>query len=273
MKRIAALALLILASFPAHGATLLRLHEGAYDSDAQAYFNTLVANGCVTPSIAFKQIISNFIVSERAIGAWGTQDFRFVPTTNDSCTASINLEQSNLYKATITNTCLFSTANGMIGNGVDCALTPGVTDTNMTRYSQNSAHVLVCVNAGGSSNVGQNGATLRTSISTIPNKVTRLTGSVNITDTGGGGSGCHFADRSSSSAINTGLNGAIQSNAAASTSAPVASEAITLCQNNALFCTSSIHSLYFEAGAPISNEAAHYTNVRTMLLALGATGI
>ena len=267
-KFLAAFVLYLLAS-PAFAAG--PLFGGAYDSDAQAYFNSLSANSCAAPSVAYQTAISNFIYAEKSAGNWGSQDYIYVIVTTDSCTASINLAQPNLYKATITNTCTLSVANGMQGNATDCYLDPNVTDTNLKRASQNNSHWLVCVGGAGATNsIGNTGGTTYQFLTTATNKGSRLFTSVTVTDTGGGGVGCHYADRTSSSTLTTGANGAVQSNAVASTSHAGSGTDVALCRLQSSYCAGGQKFYYYEFGSPINDEATHYTNIHTLLVALGA---
>lgn len=272
LKRLLALAFALIAVTPAHAQSVLQLRPGAYDSDAQAYFNALAGNSCTAPSVAYMQAISNFVVVEKAAGDWGNQDYRYVIITTDSCTASINLAQPSLYKATIAGTCVLSVASGLVGNTTDCRLDPNVTDTNLKRFSQNNSHILICAGNSGGSNVVGNIGTAKTRISTTSNKATRLNAAADVTDTGGGLAGCHYADRSSSSTITTGKNGVVQSNAVASTSATPGGTDIALCETNGVFCSNSSHFYYYEIGQPIPDEATHYTNLHNLMVALGAVG-
>lgn len=276
-KILAALVLSLLAFSPAYaadsGGRLWLQSHYAYDGNAQEYFDALASNGCTTPTQAYKSAINAFIVSEKASGAWGTQGYRYIIVTADSCTASINLAQPALFKATITNTCLFSVANGMVGNSTDCRLDPNVTDSAIPNFSQNSAHLLVCIgNSGGSNALGNVGATVRNLIGPVSNKTSRLNTNSSVTDTGGGLAGCHYSDRSSSSALTTGKNGVVQSSGVASTSAAPPGTDITLCEQNGAFCSATMHFYYYEAGGPIADEATHYTNIHTLMVALGAVG-
>lgn len=249
------------------------LYGGAYDSDAQAYFNALAGNSCATPTTAYKQAFSDFIAGNKADGNWNTQDYIFVIVTTDSCTASVNVAQPSLYKATITNTCTLSVANGLVGNGIDCQLAPGVNQNAMKRYTLNSAHWLVCIGGGGQSQtIGPQSGSAHSRLSTISNKASRLNASSDVTDTGGGLAGCHYADRTNSANMTTGKNGVVQSAAAATASTTVDTVPLTACLSGAVFCTNSAHFYYYDAGAPIPNESAYYTRIHTLIVALGAVG-
>lgn len=268
------LAFALLAGSQAHTATVLQLQQGAYASDAQAYFNALSIAGCATPSVAFKQAVSTYVYAEIAAGNWGGQDFAYVTTTADQCTASVNLAQSTLYNVTYSGGCTFSVANGLNGDGATCVGSTGVTPATLMRYTQNNAHLGVCV--GGTSGValGVNTAPNQVLLGPSTNKSTRLNAGASVVDTNGGGAGCHYADRiNSSTVINTGKNGVVQSSGVASASSSLSTATFTLCESNGTFCTSLAKVLFVEAGQPISNELTHYNDLRTMLIALGAQGL
>lgn len=270
MKRLAALCLLMLASFPAHGSTLLRLHEGAYDSDAQAYFNTLAANSCTTPSVAFQRAVSAYIVAEKASGNWGSQDAEYILTTTDSCTAGTNLAQPNLYKVTWSGACTFSVANGLRGDGSTCYGDTNVAMNATGRMSQNSAHMEAWVAGSQGRALGNLASSVVFGLVTSARN-TALLSNTAITDTGG--VGLSAADRSSSSAVTTWLNGVATTVGAANTSTPPTSSDIVICRLATLFCNSTISEYFAGFGAPMNGEDSHYTNVRNLLLALGVTGI
>lgn len=275
-KLLAVFGILLVAGVPAGAASnaqfLLRFHM-AYDRDAVAYFAALVANGCTTPSAAFKGAVNTYITAEKAARNWGGQDYAYITTTADQCTASVNLAQPNLYKITYSGACTFSVASGFSGDGSTCFGDTGVNVSALTRVQQNNSHVDICVGAASSANIGgvvTNGFIV---ISTVANKATEITANANITDTGGGNAGCHYGVRTSSTVASTGKNGLVQSNGVANTSVGLASVHLALCRSSASFCSSSAKIFFAEVGQPLVSDSIHYTNIRTMLVALGATGI
>lgn len=273
MKKYFALALVCLMSFPSMADTSrLKLHY-SLDPDAIRYFNTLISNGCTTPSGSFETAVNNFIVSEKAVANWGNQDFSYIFATSDSCTASINLSQPLRYKITWTGACTYSVANGLNGDGSTCFGDTNVGESSYTRSSRNNSHVFGCTGSfslifGGVAAIG----TYKIDAST--NKTTRVSATAQVTDTAGGGAGCHFGDRiNSSTVINTGKNGVVQSSAVSNASSAPDATHVGICVNNGGFCTSTSKTFFAEVGQVIPNESAHYTNVRTLLVSLGAQGI
>lgn len=278
-KLFAALGALILSGVPASAASnaqfLLRFHM-AYDRDAVAYFAALVANGCTTPSASFKGVVNTYITAEKAARNWGGQDFAYITTTADSCTASVNLAQPALYKITYSGACTFSATLGLNGDSATCVGNTGINMNALTRVSQNNSHFVICFGSpggGGAGALGLAGVAGSTFYTSATNKTTRSTSAASLVDTNGGGAGCHYADRTNSTQLNTGKNGIAQSVAVANASAAPDAAHLVICQQNATFCTSSIRDFFTEVGQPIPNELTHYNNLRTMLVALGATGI
>ena len=114
---------------------------GAYDSDAQVYFDVLVANSCTTPTPAFKLAVSHYVQAEKVAGNWNSQDAEYILATANSCTASINLAQPTLYKVTYSGSPAFTVQNGMPCDG---ATQVGDTDVNqsaLTRETLNNGHI------------------------------------------------------------------------------------------------------------------------------------
>lgn len=275
MYRIFILAFLCLVAFPTHAQVLLQLRSGAYDSDAQAYFNTLVANSCTTPSVAFEQAVSAYIVAERAAGNWGNQDAEYILTTADSCTAAINLAQPSLYKVTWSGSPSFAVQTGFPCDGSTQYGDTNVAENALTRRSQNNGHIEQWLkNAPASNGYGISVInSTQTRINAVTNKASLLNTSSGITDTGGGGAGFHTIDRSNSSTSSTYKNGGVQTSGAASTSNALATGDISIGRANTLFCPVGTDVLFVGEGQVMNNEATHYTNVRNLLLALGVTGI
>jgi len=247
-----------------------------YDTDASTYFLQLSINGCATPTASFKAAINIYIIAEKAALNWGNQDFQGVFATTDSCTAGTNLAQPGLYNITWSGPPTFAVQTGLNGNGSTILGDLGVNQSALTRTTQNSAHVDVWTN---SANVrraaGLAGTAAGLEVDPQTNKVTILNSSSGngITDTGGGTAGLHFADRNSSGAITTGLNGAVQTSAGSSTSAALNANHVVVCEISATTCANGINELFFGIGGPMNSESLHYTNVRNLLLALGVTGI
>ena len=114
MKRVLLSLLIAAVSLQARAGSL---PSGAYDSDAQVYFDVLVANSCTTPTPAFKLAVSHYVQAEKVAGNWNSQDGQYMLATADSCTASINLAQPTLYKITYSGACTFAVQTGL--NGVE----------------------------------------------------------------------------------------------------------------------------------------------------------
>jgi hypothetical protein len=249
-----------------------------YDGDASSYFVQLSINGCATPTASFKAAVNAYIIAEKAALNWGNQDAQYILATTDSCTAGTNLAQPTLYKVTWSGSPSFTVQNGLNGDGATVAGDTGVNQSALTRTTQNNSHLDTWMNAAnvccalglaaGSSGYRVNGTT---------NRLINLTSSSanGVTDTGAGIGGLYFADRlNSSTVINTGSNGVVQSSGATSASTALISAHVTICEVGvAAFCTNGTNLLFVGFGAPMNNEASHYTNVRNLLLALGVTGI
>lgn len=260
------------AQAASNGAMRLRFHM-AWDREALNYFNALASNGCITPTTAFKVAINNYITAEKTAKNWGYQDFSYILATADSCTASINLSQPNLYKITWAGACTYSVANGLNGDSTTCFGDTNVAQSLLTRATQNNSHVFGCTGAS-SLIFGGVSATGTFKIDASTNKTTRISSATQVTDTAGGGAGCHFGDRASSSTVvTTGKNGVVQSNAVANNSTAPGATHVGICVNNGGFCSSTSKTFFVEVGQTIPNELAHYTNVRIMLVSLGAQGI
>lgn len=276
MRRALALLLALLFCVPAQATSnpRLRLHY-ALDPNAITYFAALVSNGCTTPSGAFKTAVNNYIVAEKAAGNWGYQDFAYILATADSCTASINLAQPNLYKITWSGSCTYSAANGLNGDSATCFGDTNIGQSSLTKAKQNLSHVFLCLAGTNNNNVfGGVAATGTFKIDPGTNKTTRVSSSTQFTDTAGGGAGCHYGDRvNSSTTINTGKNGSVQSSGASNNSTAPGTTHAGLCQNNSVFCSSTSKIFFAEIGQPVASESSHYTNVRALLVALGAQGI
>lgn len=247
-----------------------------YDTDASVYFAQLVINGAATLTAQFKAAVNAYIIAEKAALNWGNQDAEYIFATTDIVVASTNLAQPPLYGITWTGSPTFTVQTGLNGNSSTIFGDLNVNESALTRLAQNNAHVDVWTN---SSNVrraaGLAGVLTGLQVDPQTNKVTVLTSPSGnaITDTGGGTAGLHYADRTSSSTLNTGLNGAAQTTAGASTSSAPSANHIVVCEINATTCANGINELFFGIGGPMNSESSHYTNVRNLLLALGVTGI
>jgi len=251
------------------------LAHRTYDGDALAYFNQLATNGCATPTPAFKSAVNAYVVAERSAGNWGFQDQAYIFATADSCTAGTNLAQPPLYKITWNGTCSFS-LQGLNGDGATCYGDTNVQMSALVNLSQNNAHIegynaglITSGNDVGLLNTG--GSLLLQNFN--PNRVSRLTSAASITDTAAGAAGLAAADRTNSTTITTWINGTVLSNAVSSTSAASTAADVIVCRVNASMCGNGIRLLMAGVGQALPNEAQHYTNARTMLLALGVTGI
>lgn len=257
-----------------NAAFLLRFHM-AWDRDALIYFNALVSNGCTTPTTAFKVAVNSYITSEKAAANWGYQDFAYILATADSCTASINLAQPNLYKITWSGSCTYSAANGLNGDSATCFGDTNIGQSSLTKAKQNLSHIFLCLAGTNNNNVfGGVAATGTFKIDAGTNKTSRISSATQVTDTAGGGAGCHYGDRvNSSTTVNTGKNGAAQQSGLANNSTAPGTTHTGLCQNNSVFCGSTSKIFFAEIGQPVASESSHYTNVRTLLVALGAQGI
>lgn len=253
-----------------------RAFPQTYDTDASVYFAQLSINGCATPTASFKAAVNAYIIAEKAALNWGNQDAEYIFATTDSCTAATNLAQPTLYQITWNGSPTFTLQNGLNGNGSTIYGDLGVNQSALTRTTQNNGHVDVWVNSAG---VRRAAGLLSTQagldIDPQTNKLTILNSASGngITDTGGGTAGLHFADRTVSASINTGLNGALQTTAGASVSAALNANHVVVCGVNGTTCASGINELFFGLGGAMNSESSHYTNVRNLLLALGVTGI
>lgn len=246
---------------------------GAYDSDAQAYFNALSANSCTAPSAAFKRAVSTYIKAEKTAGNWDSQDSEYIFATTDSCTASINLAQSTLYKITWAGACTYSLQNGLNGDSSTCVGDAGVNQSALTRQSQNNGHIEAWMGNNAATRAIGLAATATTRlVNSPPNKSSQLNSATNIGDTGVT-AGLNAADRTDSNTITTWLNGSTQSAGASATSAALVASHMLICETNGGFCGATSNILFVGWGAAMNSESSHYTNVRNLLLALGVTGI
>lgn len=250
----------------------LRLHM-AFAPEATAYFNALSSNGCATPTAQFKTAVNVYINAEKAAGNWGSNDASYILATADFCTASVNLAQPNLYQITWNGPCTISVAQGLNGDSATCYGDTGVNQNALKRMSQNNARIDAWTGVSKGQALGLVATTNPLSLNPINNAVTKLNSNTGVTDTGGGTGGLKFAWRTNSSAVTTGINGVVQSNAVANTSITMAAAHVGICTAGTLFCSSTIGELYVSFGAPLTSESAHYTNVRNLLIALGVTGI
>lgn len=247
-----------------------------YDTDASAYFLQLSINGCATPSASFKAAVNAYVIAEKAALNWGNQDAEYIFATTNSCTAATNLAQPPLYQMTWSGSPTFTLQNGLNGDGSTIFGDIGVNQNALTRITQNNSHVDVWTNSTSVRRAaGLAGTTNGLDVDTNATKTTVLTSAAAqaVTDVGGSTPGLHFADRTGASAINTGLNGTVQSNAASSTSAALVSAHVVVCEVSATTCANGINELFFGLGGAMNSESAHYTDVRNLLLALGVTGI
>lgn len=246
-----------------------------YDTDASLYFLQLSINGCTTPTAIFKAAINQYIIAEKAALNWGNQDFEYLLATTDSCTAATNLAQPPLYKITWTGSPTFTLQTGLNGDGATIYGDIGVNQNAMTRMVLNNAHIEAWTATNQGVAIGLIGSNGFYRLDPVTNKLTNITAvsGAFVTDTGGGTGGLAYGDRTNSSNINTGLNGAAQSTAATSASNSLTAAHIVICRVNAAFCSSSINELFVGGGAAMNSESSHYTDVRNLLLTLGVTGI
>jgi hypothetical protein len=243
------------------------------DTDAEIYFGALIANSCTPPGLKFRKAVTRYFRAEKIAGNWGSQDAQYILAVPDSCTASINLAQPTLYKITWSGSCTWTILAGLNGDGSTCVGDTGTNQSALVRWLQNSGHMETWVNSANSGNgLGLSGSSA-TRISTLTNKLTTLNSLTTITDTSGGTAGLHFADRTGSTAINTGLNGVLQTTAGTANSSALAANHMMLCKSIGSFCANGINELFVGFGAAMTDEAAHYRNVRTMLAGLGVGGI
>lgn len=276
LRGVVAFILSLAIATPAFATGKPPLLGGAYDTDAQSYFNALAANSCPTPTAAFKQAVSAFFVTEKANGNYygSPQAMGYILATADSRCAAVNLYQPSLYNVTWAGSPTFTVASGLNGDAATIYGDTNVTLSALTRYSQNSAHLLVCQSSANSSNaLGQLNVSAPISMQPITNKATRLNQNATTIDTAGGGAGCHWADRTSSSTISTGLNSTVQSSAASAVSTTLTANDITICRVNANFCPAGNGLFFIEVGQPFTSETNHTAAIRTMLLAIGAVGV
>ena len=256
------------------GANSLKLHQGAYDSAAQRYFNSLVSNGCTTPTPDFKLAVSNYVKAEKVSGNWGNQDAEYILATADSCTASINLAQPSLYKVTWNVSPPFTVQNGLPG---DIATQNGDTGVNLnalTRLSQNNSHIDAWVAANKNAILGTLTAANPFTFTNITNRTTRLTSNTVVIDTGDGNTaGLVASDRTNSTTISTYKNGVVVSNGIANNSSALSTNHVSICSLASTFCSIGTNELFVGFGAAMNNESTHYTNVRNLLVALGVTWI
>jgi hypothetical protein len=243
------------------------------DTDAEMYFGALIANSCTPPGLKFRKAVTRFFRAEKIAGNWGSQDAQYILAVPDSCTASINLAQPTLYKITWSGSCTWTILAGLNGDGTTCVGDIGANQSALVRWVQNSGHMDVWTNSTNVTNAFGLAGTATTKLLPLTNKATALNSVTSITDTNGGTAGLHFADRTGSAAVNTGLNGALQTNAGAATSIALTAAHVVVCKSNAVFCANGINELFVGFGAAMNDEAAHYRNVRTMLLGIGTGGI
>ena len=270
MKLLSAILSCLLMVSPAFaGANSLKLHQGAYDSAAQRYFNSLVAYGCTTPTPAFKLAVSNYVKAKKAHGNWGGDDFIYILATADSCTASVNLAQPTLYKLTWNGSCTFAVATGLTGDGSTCYGDDGVNISQLTRISRNNSHLEICQNIPINTAFGTLGAAGVLLFTGILNKGTKITSSTTIVDSGVSSAGCNFAWRTSSSIATTGRDGVINSNGIANASAALNPDHFSICRNSAAFCPNTSQIFLVEVGQPIVSESLEYTDESTLISALG----
>lgn len=269
------LAALVLASPAAavRPAVSLVVISGGYDTDAKAYFDKQSALGCAGLSSGAKRAVSDFVRAEKAAGNWNTQDFRYLLVAPDNCTASVNMASPATLTLTFTGTCTVKGQLGYSGDASTCWGDIAALDS-LTLLTQNNSHIgAFLLNANVGTVIGLDAAATLIQLQPTTNKTTRLTSNTTITDTAGGGIGFHYADRvNSATVINTGYNGADQQTGVSAASTARVSNHIGICHLNTNFCGAA-KILYAEGGAPIPNEALHYANLRTMLVALGVGGI
>jgi hypothetical protein len=250
-----------------------QLFSGAQGPDPATvlYINALITNGCATPSLLFRQSINNYILAEEAAGNWGIWDMLYILTTNDSCTASINLAQPSLYKITWHGSCSFSVLLGFNGNSTDCYGDTGVNHSALTLMSQDNGHVEAFSGANRTSLLGLISSTAGVTLKNTTNKVSVVNSTLaqGITDTGGGLNGLNAADRTDASHVSTYNNGVVQTSGGASTSSALVAAHITVCQINGSFCNNTSRIYAFGVGQVVPNELAHYTNILALGNALG----
>ena len=246
--------------------------SGAYDSDAVAYFNALTGNSCSAPSASFKTAVSNFVYAEKAVGNWGNQDAEYILATTDSCTASINLAQPSLYKVTWNGSPTFTVQSGLPCDGSSQYGDTGINQSSLKRMAQANAHLEAWAAANKSFVLGLVGSANAFQLQTTTNKTTKLNSS-QLTDNGGGTAGLHYADKTATTTLTTGLNGVTQSAGATVTNVGEVASNVAVCKANTSFGAAGANVLFWGFGAIMNDEASHYTNVRNLLLALGVTGI
>lgn len=128
----------------------------AYDSEAQAYFNAIVANSG-TISTASKGYINTFVLAAKSHSYW-TKMYIFAPFVGDQLLAAlVGFKPSAATTVTMTNGNFvsgdYSEATGLLGNGTTKYIDTGVLDTTATA---NSTH-LMAYNRSSSSNGGRHG--------------------------------------------------------------------------------------------------------------------
>jgi hypothetical protein len=251
------------------------LSQPPYDPAATDYFTRLRLSGCGELDSRSKHAVSDFIRAERALGHWGTQDMLYL-LTGTQCVASVNLAQPGTYTVTWSGTCTF--ARGFSGDGATCNGDTGVNVSALGRASQNDAHYLVATGTSASSILGVSGS-LGTFALTIAagagNKINNLMGTTSLTDTAGGGAGCHWGDRSAAGTVSTGKDATTQSNAVANTSAAGTASHLLIGKRNTSFLPAGANVQLIEVGRAItvSKEPQHCINIRQLVIATGGKGL
>jgi hypothetical protein len=191
--------------------------------------------------------------------------------TTDACTASVNLAQPSLYKLAFTGACTYAIQTGLDGDATSCVGNVGVAQSALTKWTQNNGHMEIWQAANKQAGFGLIGGT-PTRLNNLTNKATQMNSSTTITDTAGGVAGLHYADRTSSALVNTGVNGVAQTTGGAATSAALNAGNLGICEINGNFCTSTTHILFVGFGGLMNNEAADYANVNALRVGLSGAG-
>lgn len=247
-----------------------------YDPDARAYIKKIADSGGAVPAAPFRRAIANFIRAEKGwIGNWSTMDAGYIYNTADPVAATINVYQPGTLTATKGGTCTLTVTHGLDGDGSTCNFDYGA-GTGLGRATQNNFHADI-YNITGQTNLplGGNSSTNQNVLLNNPGtSVFRCPATSSATQTGFSGGGATFCDRSSSSTISVGNNGAVVNASLASTSAAFSSTHITLCEvSGSVFCSAE-HIAWTGLGQALTatQEANQYQALHTLVLQLGGVG-
>ena len=238
-----------------------------YSTEAQTYFDKLTANGCQAPSRQFKAAIDAYIVTEKASSNWTSQDAEYLLVGPDACTDAINIRQPSLYALTFNGSYTLSASVGFNTDGSTGYADTGVNQSGLVLMTQNNAHISTWSLAKGNFQLGLAGSSSGVQLNVGSTRTTRLTSATSVTDTAT--LGYNWADRTGSTTIVTGLGASTLTAAGSATSAALIAAHVLIGRVNTSSMPVNTNMVFAGFGAAMTDESAHYTHLRTLLLALG----